>query len=453
MNLLYNLIKLYFFSFLSILIQTNDKYEENLRTYFNSEEYNSLLNWAKKNSLNITDKIKLTEFGEEKQYIVINPISKGEIILDIPPNITININTFYNYFPSQDLKIKYEKYYQIGKESKQMLNDISFIEQSFMSYLLYKINKSQETNQINKEINKFIEFYKPLFYILDTENLIHLPSSFNNKQINSFMNSSFNNFFNLMNQYLMGEVSTLQEEIFNEKDINTNDYFKYRFLLLQKTLNISHTTTLVPFIDLIKHEFNKSNINCKLIVNKGHIKIKAIKNINRNEVLTIKQRKITNQYSFYFYGKTYDELIDYMPSFIVPIVIPNILIDEGIELDINEDEEENKVDLAWDKFYDVVLPSYKELMRQIQKEDSNINCYKLFLKYIILIRDTIKKNKVDELEEIFEEEIDVDNVKRIIKGDIVFLNKKINELENVIEKYNKEKDNINEKKKEINKNL
>ena len=211
---------------------------------------------------------------------------------------------------------------------------------------------------------------------LDTENLIHLPSSFNNKQINSFMNSSFNNFFNLMNQYLMGEVSTLQEEIFNEKDINTNDYFKYRFLLLQKTLNISHTTTLVPFIDLIKHEFNKSNINCKLIVNKGHIKIKAIKNINRNEVLTIKQRKITNQYSFYFYGKTYDELIDYMPSFIVPIVIPNILIDEGIELDINEDEEENKVDLAWDKFYDVVLPSYKELMRQIQKEDSNINCYK-----------------------------------------------------------------------------
>ena len=453
MNLLYNLIKLYFFSFLSGLIQSNDKYDENLRTDFNYKEYNSLLKWAKKNLLNITDKIKLTEFGGEKQYIAINPITKGEIILDIPPNITININTFYNYFPSQNLKTKYKKYFEIGKESKQMLNDISYIEQSFMSYLLYKINKSKENNEINEEINKFIEFYKPLFYIFDDKNLIYLPSSFNNKQINSFMNTSFNDFFNLMNQYLMGEVSILQEEIFNEKDINTNDYFQYRFLLLQKTLNISHTTTIVPFIDLIKHEFNKSNINCKVIVNKGHIKLKAIKNITKNEVLTIKQRKMTNQYSFYFYGKTYEELIDYMPSLIIPIVIPNILIDEGIQLDIDEDEEENKVDLVWDKFYDVVLPSYKELMRQIQKEDSNINCYKLFLKYLILIRDTIKKNKVDKLEKIFEEKIDSDNVKRIIKGDIVFLNKKINELENVIEKYNKEKDKINEEKKEISKDL
>ena len=232
MNQLYNLIKLYFFSFFTILIQTNDTYVENIRTDFNSEEYNSLLNWAKKNSLNITDKIKLTEFDEEKQYIAIKPISKGEIILDIPPNITININTFYNYFPSYNLKIKFEKYFQIGKKSKQMLNDISYIEESFMSYLLYKINKSQENNETNKEINKFNEFYKPLFFIFDDDNLIHLPSSFSNKQINSFMNVSFNYFFNLMNQYLMGEISVLQEEIFKEKKIDINEYFQYRFLLL-----------------------------------------------------------------------------------------------------------------------------------------------------------------------------------------------------------------------------
>ena len=313
-----------------------------------------------------------------------------------------------------------------------------------MAFLLYKINI--EKNEWNE---KFKEKYKYLEYLLN-EDLSHLPSSFTNEQTKSFMNTTFYSFFNLMNEYLTQEIEILQNEIFNEK-IDLDKYYKYRFIILQKSYNISNTTTLIPFIDLIKHEFNSNKINAKLIVSKDSIKIKSLKDIKEDELLIIKQKKMTNQYSFLFYGKTYEELINYTPSFIIPIITSDILRDEGIELNIENDNEDNQIDLVWDKFYDMILPTYKEVMKLLNKDDSNYNCYKMFLKYLILIRDTIKNNKIEDLDEIFDDEEDVENIERIIKGEINFLDKKIKELENVIEKSKnktlKVKKNNNDKDK------
>ena len=43
-------------------------------------------------------------------------------------------------------------------------------------------------------------------------------------------------------------------------------------------------------------------------------------------------------------------------------------------------------------------------------------------------------NKIDELNEIFDNKQDIENVERIVLGEITFLNKKIKELEDVIKK-------------------
>lgn len=63
------------------------------------------------------------------------------------------------------------------------------------------------------------------------------------------------------------------------------------------------------------------------------------------------------------------------------------------------------------------------------------------MKYLTIIRDTISMNNIDDLDEIFDNERDIDNIKMIIKGEIDFLNKKIEEMKNVIE--NNKKDNRN----------
>ena len=427
MNSIFIIFELY----LILLLQANISSKENFiyekeEVTNLQEEYNSLLKWAKKYySLNISSKIDL----DENYFIAKEDISKGEILFDIPLNLSINLRSFFTFDNSnyQNLKKKYENYLKKGKSSEQMLNDISYIEQSFMAFLLYKINI--EKNEWNE---KFKEKYKYLEYLLN-EDLSHLPSSFTNEQTKSFMNTTFYSFFNLMNEYLTQEIEILQNEIFNEK-IDLDKYYKYRFIILQKSYNISNTTTLIPFIDLIKHEYNSNKINTKLIVSKDSIKIKSLKDIKEDELLIIKQKKMTNQYSFLFYGKTYEELINYTPSFIIPIITSDILRDEGIELNIENDNEDNQIDLVWDKFYDMILPTYKEVMKLLNKDDSNYNCYKMFLKYLILIRDTIKNNKIEDLDEIFDDEEDVENIERIIKGEINFLDKKIKELENVIEK-------------------
>ena len=427
MNSIFIIFELYLILLLQANISSKENFINEKEEVTNlQEEYNSLLKWAKKYySLNISSKIDL----DENYFIAKEDISKGEILFDIPLNLSINLRSFFSFDNSnyQNLKKKYEKYLKKGKSSEQMLNDISYIEQSFMAFLLYKINI--EKNEWNE---KFKEKYKYLEYLLN-EDLSHLPSSFTNEQTKSFMNTTFYSFFNLMNEYLTQEIEILQNEIFNEK-IDLDKYYKYRFIILQKSYNVSNTTTLIPFIDLIKHEYNSNKINTKLIVSKDSIKIKSLKDIKEDELLIIKQKKMTNQYSFLFYGKTYEELINYTPSFIIPIITSDILRDEGIELNIENDNEDNQIDLVWDKFYDMILPTYKEVMKLLNKDDSNYNCYKMFLKYLILIRDTIKNNKIEDLDEIFDDEEDVENIERIIKGEINFLDKKIKELENVIEK-------------------
>ena len=138
-----------------------------------------------------------------------------------------------------------------------------------------------------------------------------------------------------------------------------------------------------------------------------------------------------------------------MPSFIIPVIIPGILIDEGFRLDIDENEEENKIDLVWDKFYEIILPTYQDIMHSLKKDESEIVSYNLILEYLKLIRDNTKTNKIDELNEIYDNKQDIENVERIVLGEITFLNKKIKELEYVIKKTKNRKIMVKKKEKEL----
>ena len=414
--------------FLLLIINITSK--KHIREDYTDEGYETLLKWGFNNSLDLNDKIKLTSYKLEKQYLSQSNISKGETIMDIPPEIMLSIDQALSILNSTTLKTQYKNYITEDSKSNQTLNDISHIQQSFLSYILYNING---TKTQGKETKKFYEHYKPLYYLFE-DNIDHLPSFFSEDQINTFLNStSFGSFFELMNSYLMGEVNLFEKKIFKE-EINLEEYFRYRFLVVQKSYNISNMTTIAPFVDFIKRDF--INPNSKISIVNGHLKIKAVRDIAKSELITIKPHKINNKYSFFFYGKLYEELNDYMPSFFIPFITPNLFNEEGLSLDI-DDLQDYLVDLAWPNIYEIILPMYKQVAQTLKKDDSDYSCYGYFLKYLNMIKKNYDKVHYDEIEDEFNDEYDSNNVIRIFEFEKRFLRKKIKELNNLMEKMNK----------------
>ena len=428
---------MYFFShiFLFILFQINNISTNDIRNDCTDLGYETLLNWSlKEKSFHINNKIKLTVYNEEEnQYIAKEDISKDEILLDIPQELTITVDRTLSILNSTEMKNKYNSYIKEVYKNKNTLKDISYIDQSFLAFLFYKINKTQSNFS-----NNFYDYYKNLNFIFE-DDLSHLPFMFNEEQINLFINSSFGSNFQLLSLSYKSEYEILQK-LFNE-EIDLDKYFQYRFILAQKSNNISNTTSIVPFVDYIKRDFD--SINCQLSIKNKHIILKSIKSIKKGEILIQRPKKNNNQYNFMIYGKTYKSLLNKINSFIIPIVNPSFLMDENINIEINGGEE-NQGDLAWRGFFQLILPTYKEIAQSLKRDDSNYSCYGLMLKYINQIRESYNKAfNFDDIEDAFDDEIDSENIKRIIRGEMNFLDLKIKELKIIMEKEAKK---MNKKK-------
>jgi hypothetical protein len=117
---------------------------------------------------------------------------------------------------------------------------------------------------------------------------------------------------------------------------------------------------------------------------------------------------------------------------------------------MDDNEEENKADLAWPNFFEIVLPTYKGVAEALKRDNSDYACYTMMLKYLKQIKESYKIIRYDDIEDAFLYERDSDNIKRIVRGEINFLDKKINKLINIMANIKKVK--IIRNKKGINNN-
>ena len=101
----------------------------------------------------------------------------------------------------------------------------------------------------------------------------------------------------------------------------------------------------------------------------------------------------------------------------------------------------NVVDLAWDDFYEAVLPIYGITAQELKRDNSDYNLYAMFLKYLKMLRRKYDDIDLKKMEDVFKNDKDKNNVKRIIRGEIKFLDEKIKILKNVI-KNKKQEQNI-----------
>lgn len=266
-----------------------------------------------------------------------------------------------------------------------------------------------------------------------------------------FSNTTFGNVFESLNRYLSDEASIFEKVIY-KKPIIFEDYLKYRIFSVQKYYNVSGVVNIVPFIDLIRQDHKEPN--CIYYVENGHIKIRAILNVFPNEELILKPDNISNQHRLIFFGETFDEIIDQFPSYNIPIVARNFLKEQNIEISETAKQLIEKlgisnIDLVIPEFYKYIVDIYTELSKKNKKkEKTEIDGYRLLLKYLKKFRSNLNLVDDDMIREAFYSRVDIQNAKRIFQGERMFMDKKIDDLKNYLKKFRKFKKMLDKNSKD-----
>ena len=407
--------------------------------------YENLLNWGKSHKLNMTEKIRLVKDKDAKIYIAKNLIPEDDIIMDIPPECMININKTLSLLNSKKFKKAYEKYKEVEKLSIEVMKDEHHVEQAFMSYVLYIVQKKKKTY----EKNNFLKYFSPLHYSFEP-NMDHLPFSFSSEQMKFFFNTSFGSVFEILNQYIQEEITTFEKKIFN-KSINSEEYLKYRISSIQNSFEINQTLNIVPFIYYIKKSFQKVNTEFS-IDDQGHIVVKAKANIFPGEELIMRPNVVSNAHRFIFFGETFEEIKDKFNIFDIPSLIPNFITDKPVDFDIKSLGPKARIDLVEIDFYKPLIFVYKKFAQKIGEDDTDMGACKLILKYITKLKENYELISKEKIRKEFYTQKDIDNVYRIIEGEKMFLERRIdilkiymkNQEERAKEKKNYDAEDVND---------
>ena len=173
--------------------------------------------------------------------------------------------------------------------------------------------------------------------------------------------------------------------------------------------------------------------------------------ISFREVI-LKPEAISNQHRLIFYGETFNDIIDKFPSYNIPMVARNFLREQNINLENNLNDiigNFNTLDLVVSDYYKYAVDIYTEICRRnTTKEKTEISGYRLLLKYLKKIRSNLDLVDDDKIREVFFNKKDVENAKRIFKGERMFMDKKIEELKNYLKGFRKFKKMLETKSKD-----
>ena len=406
---------------------------------FNSKNaYDYLLEWGKNNSLFISDKLLMEYINENnKTYYAKDDIPENTLIMNIPFKIMLNVKNALDLLNSKKFNKLYSEY---KKDNFRITIDfLPFsVEQSFLSYLIYLVNYHKKHYKKNK-------FYKYFRYLFDTfeSNLDSFPVFYNNHQLRLIQGSVTLRETNLMKDLFKEEVNKLENE-HNQNTIDFEEYLRFRSLTIAKSLNISNSTYIIPFIDMFAKDPIDFNVDFKLNETNNNINVYTSKQVRKGDILYIKSGYISNIKRFILYGETLEKMKDYIESFKIPLISPMTHHsitgrDKGYYLD-------DIIELVDNKFYENALDTYKKISILRKQDGSDLSAYKLFLKNLELVRGTYDHITSKYVKEEFINSKDIENVQRIYYLEKKFLDEKIAFLKNFIDKLEKANNQNSEQK-------
>ena len=394
--------------------------------------YDYLLEWGKNNSLVISDKLRMKFISEnDKRYYADDDIPKDTLLMSIPPKIMLNLDNALELLNSKKINKLYDEY-------KKNSIDISlgFLtstgDQTFLTYLIYLVNHRQKYYKKNK----FYQFFHYMFDIFET-NLDSFPIFYKDEQLDLLQGSNALMQLTLMKELYKDEVEKFEKD-YNQKEIDFDEYLRYRSLIITKSLNVSQVS-IIPFMDLFASDPIDYNVDFGVNYTTGNIDIFTTKKVRRDDVLYIRSGYFSNTKRFVLYGETFDKLQNHVDNFHVPMVSFKLL--KNYHLNEKDFDFENTIDLSRKKFYKYALKAYKKVSLLKKEDGSDLSAYKLFLKNLKMVRDSYAPITTSDIHKQFVNIKDIDNVRRVLDFEKKFLDDKIKELKKVINKMENSKKN------------
>ena len=388
---------------------------------FQKNDYELLLEWGKNNLLEISEKLQMNYISENnKTFFTKEKILKNEILFKIPKSITLNIENALNLYGKKTKKL-YEEFISKCKEFK-----INFMcEQTFLSYLMYRINKSNKTRN-----NNFYRYYQYLFNTYES-NLDSYPIFYNMEQLYLIQFTSLAYSIDYIKKVYAWEMQIFENDL-KLKKINKDEYYVFRTFVSSKSYNYSGHAFVVPFVDM----FNKhpTKYNLKVEANDEITKVIATRDISPNEKLFINCEYLTNHNALTLLGITFDEIIDKINTFHIPILNPLLVKNHNFEeKDINLRLFFNQyIDIEKDKFYEQYIEIYKQISIELDEDKSELSALKLILENLETLKELNNQINASHIYKFFYQQKDIDNILRLFKIDNKVINEKINLMKKVI---------------------
>ena len=390
-----------------------------------------LIEWGKNNSVYISNKIKLNYTNENtKNFYVKKKIEVNEILISIPQNLLLNIDSALK-LSSSKIKKQFEKYKT--QKFKQILNNSTElfyqrIEHSFLAYLMTIANKNKSPK------NKLYQFYKYFFETCET-NLDNNPLYFSTEQIRPFLFSLLGNEIIQTREAFEEEYITLQSQITKNK-FDLDEYIKYRLFTYNKLVNMTGTSSIVPFFDIIETNPVTFNLKINYEVQNQTLNLYALKEIKRGQKLSLAVVQMTNMGSFITYGKTYEENKNFLESFKISKISALYLREKNMNLMLANP---NLIDIMKPKFYEELIPDYMELSKLMKGDGSSVSALKLIIDNMESLKRQYEKVTMSSLMKNFFDLKVVESIASILETEKNFLSKKIRDLKKVLSYVDKGK--------------
>ena len=395
------------------------------------DKVNEVLEWAKIKNITIHESLTLNPVDENHNlpfFTANDNIPINKTIISIPRNMIISQELISNFYKNK----KKGKYYNLWEKILNLEND--YIHYLSTKELFYMTTMIEHSMRIKK--GKFYKEFKPYFNLYEYTNLGNFPIFYSEEELNLLKGTNLFEEIKRAKESLENEEKVLYDE-FNFKKADQENFLKYRVLILANSIINENRTILIPFLDLFSKDMFDDLIDVEYLYNKAmkRFVIRTTKEIKKGKEIVINSKPIPNTSALLYFGYT-SEKNNVVGRFIIEVV--NNIFRKRLNWDGSIKLINNSYDIGSTNYIENIIGTYQDLKMKLNDYKKKEYGEYLLMKENIMDYLNIYSKFTDELySKYFYGQKKINNVKRILFLEKRVLEKRINQIDNIINEIKK----------------